>query len=287
MIEDMVNVEWRLLELSEGNPLSQTVLDEVITGQVAAGKSPPTIRFWSVSRPSISIGKNQDLKSDVNTVTAYEESLDIVRRASGGGSDFLSTDDICYSVIIPAGLLEHSSINLDKNYRHIYDKIEKALNKLGIESWFELPCNIMAGTKKIGNMAQFTPAGVVLVHGKIRYSLPLERTLRHFICKECPETHSLLLHKKVFAEAMTCVAEYKVPQKKLYDALKKYLLEGLRYRAGNLSDEERSLLSEKEKECNSVDWVLGKNVKGLKSYGFCDEHLNGVPVITLYPKVKV
>lgn len=287
MIESMVETEWRLLELSEGNPLSQTVLDDVITEQVAAGKSPPTVRFWSVSRPSISIGKNQDLKSDVNTITAYDEGIDIVRRASGGGSDFLSTDDICYSVIIPAGLLGHSSFDLDKNYRNIYDKIEKALNKLGIESWFELPCNIMAGTKKIGNMAQHAPSGVVLVHGKIRYSLPLERTLRHFICRECPKTHSLLLHKNIFAEAMTCVAEYKISQKKLYDALKKYLLEGLKYRAGDITDEERSLLSKKEQECSKDDWVWGRNIKGLKSYGFCDEHLNGVPVITLYPKVKV
>ncbi|VVB80783.1 Lipoate-protein ligase A subunit 1 [uncultured archaeon] len=283
MIEGMVETEWRLIELSSGHPVKQTAVDEVIIEQVAAGKSPPTIRFWQVERPTISVGRNQSLEDDVYVRKAVDDGIEIVRRPSGGGSDYLSADDICYSVIIPANLLSKSAINTTKNYLHVYKKIASALKSVGIETHFENPCNIMTGNRKIGNMAQFAPSGVVLVHGKIRYSLPLDRTLRHFVCKECKEAHSLLLHRKSFAEAMTCVADHKVPFRKLYSALKSALVEGLKYKSAEfISGEERKLLEDKEKFYDSDNWKKGASIPHKVRYGFCDEHLNGVPIIKLY-----
>jgi len=283
----MVEAEWRLLELSSGDPVEQTALDEVIVHQVGLGKSPPTVRFWRVNRPTISVGKHQDLYADVDVERARRNDISIVRRPSAGGSDYLSPNDLCYSVIIPAHMLGHDRLMLQKNYKFVYNKIERALKELGIQARFEKPCNIMTGTRKIGNMAQFTPSGVVLVHGKIRYELQMEQTLGHFTCVECTDKHSLLVHQENFAEAMTCVSEQGASPDHLYDTLRFQLLKDLKYSAGNITPEEKQLLADKSAAYKDTSWLEGRDFT-VKREGFCDEHLNGIPIIKIYkPQQKI
>lgn len=287
MFEKMVEAEWRLLELSSGEPVEQTAIDEVIVEQVGTGSSPPTIRFWQMDRPAISIGKAQDLYADVDVDSAEKDGVSIVRRQSSGGSDYLSPSDICYSVIIPAHLLSHDRYEVQQNYLWVYEKIERALGELGIQARFEKPCNIMTGDKKIGNMAQFNLAKVVLVHGKIRYSLPIEKTLGHFTCVECDDKHSLLAHKDNFVEAMTSVGQHEISMARLYTALRGQLMAGFKHSKGSLTPEEQKLLVEKKAFYSSKDWLGGVG-SHLKREGFCDEHLNGVPIINIYkPQQKV
>lgn len=280
-LEFMAQTQWRLLALSSGNAVEQTAIDEVIVEEVDANRSPATIRFWQVDNPTISIGTSQDLHADVDVALARTNNVTLVRRPSGGGSDYLSPSDICYSVIVPLEMLGHNRFNVEKNYRHVYEKIADAMKQLGIDVQFEKPCNIMTGPKKIGNMAQFTPRNVVLVHGKIRYELPIEQTLQHFTCTDCEQSHSLLEHRNIFEQAMTCVKEYGISAEVLYETLKTALTKDIIHVEGQLTDDEKQALEVKHALYKSTPWLEGTGTK-VKRFGFCDEHLNSVPIIRIY-----
>ncbi len=75
-------------------------LDEWLLEQHRAGKIPPVLRFYSWSRPTLSLGYHQkNWPPHWSKLTVPEQPLDVVRRPSGGRA-VLHQGDLTYALVI-------------------------------------------------------------------------------------------------------------------------------------------------------------------------------------------
>jgi lipoyl(octanoyl) transferase len=88
--------ELRLLDTGKGDAWFNMAVDEAILDSINKGTSPLTLRFYGWSRPAVSIGYFQSIEKIKNKLT---KKVDFVRRITGGGAVYHSTD-ITYSLII-------------------------------------------------------------------------------------------------------------------------------------------------------------------------------------------
>ena len=94
-------------------------------------RSPPTLRLYRWSAPTLSIGYGQDLGRDVDREACRARGIAIVRRVSGGRA-VLHDAELTYSVSAPAGLAGFGD-GLDAAYRGIAAGLVAALRLLGVE----------------------------------------------------------------------------------------------------------------------------------------------------------
>lgn len=156
--------------------------DESILRAVGAGMQPPTLRLYGWQPACLSLGYGQRA-SDVDFQRAAALGWDVVRRPTGGRA-ILHTDELTYSVTLPA---DHplAAGSVIESYRRISAALLNALWRLGAQAaadqqaaaqaasavCFETPSHYeltVEGRKLIGS-AQVRRFGGMLQHG----SLPL------------------------------------------------------------------------------------------------------------------
>lgn len=176
---------WRLLITPDCDGAYNMALDQAILEHVGVGNSPPTLRFFSWQPACLSLGQAQPAAdADLDRIRA--NGWTIVRRPTGGRA-ILHTDEITYSVALPAG---HPIVQGDivTSYRRLSAALQRALMNLGLQAradkrlekipegakgpvCFEVPSDyeITANGHKLVGSAQVRKYGGVLQHG----SLPL------------------------------------------------------------------------------------------------------------------
>lgn len=177
---------WRLLKTPAASAAFNMALDESILSTVVQKKAPPTLRLYSWSVPSLSLGYAQPV-SDVDQSELTRRNWQLVRRPTGGKA-ILHTDELTYSItaaldepLVAGSLLE--------SYQRISQALQKALQLLGTNTsaknkpglpndqskkepvCFQTPSDyeITWNGKKLIGSAQARKLGGVLQHG----SLPL------------------------------------------------------------------------------------------------------------------
>lgn len=75
---------WRLIEDGAGDALPNMARDEALFEAVAANEAPPTLRLYEWDRPSVSIGRFQNVDRTVNAANCERFGVPIARRITGG-----------------------------------------------------------------------------------------------------------------------------------------------------------------------------------------------------------
>jgi len=174
--------EWRLvLSGLQSGPINMAC-DEAILESVAAGQSPPTLRFYGWHPACMSLGFRQSWRVlDVDYCRSV--GWDIVRRPTGGRA-ILHIDELTYSVCAPIGEPRVKGGVLE-SYQRLSEAILAGLRELGLEpakanidpsivrndgpACFDVPSNYeitVHGHKLVGS-AQVRKQGVVLQHGTL------------------------------------------------------------------------------------------------------------------------
>jgi lipoate-protein ligase A len=177
MIERLVDIGWRLLPESSLLPAEHVALDEVLANAVAAGRRPPTLRFWAWAARAVIIGRFQSLQNEVDATAAREMGVTVVRRASGGGAMFVEPEaTITYSMYMPDHLVQGVSI------RDSYERLDRwaveVFREIGVEAGYQPLNDITSPAGKIGGAAQIRRPGVVLHHTTIAYQMNPDDMLR-------------------------------------------------------------------------------------------------------------
>ena len=193
---------WRLLVTPPTDGASNMAIDEAILQALADGLSHPTLRFYRWDPPCLSLGYNQK-HAEVDEAACAHLDYTWVRRPTGGRA-ILHTDELTYSVIVPAdeprvdgGIVEsyrRLSTGLLAGLRVLGADVfqaqtEKALNSQRSAVCFDTPSNyeITVNGKKLIGSAQVRRRGMVLQHG----TLPLTGDLtRIFACLRTDGKHS-------------------------------------------------------------------------------------------------
>lgn len=180
----MADAPWRLLMSGAARGAPNMAVDQAIMEAVAAGRVPPTLRFFAWEPACLSLGYTQPL-ADVDRARLAAFGWDLVRRMTGGRA-ILHTDELTYSVAVPG---DHPIVHGDivQSYRHLSRALLEGLRRLGAQPQadrradghraaanpvcFEVPSHYeitLDGRKLVGS-AQVRKFGAVLQHG----SLPL------------------------------------------------------------------------------------------------------------------
>ncbi|MBI3413559.1 MAG: lipoate--protein ligase family protein [Candidatus Aenigmarchaeota archaeon] len=227
-------MKWRVIPLQTGDAFTNMAVDEAVCEAVAAGKSPPTVRFYTWKPSAVSIGYFQNLNDEVDVNVAKELSVDIVRRRTGGGAVYHDAKgEITYSVIAPESGMPSG---IRESYQMICGWITGSLKNLGIESEFKPINDIIAGGKKISGNAQTRRNGVLLQHGTLLYDLDV-RTM--FTLLKVPREKISDKMIQSVEERVTKVLNFgNFSVQDVYDSVLKGFTDGKDYEMGCLSEEE-------------------------------------------------
>ncbi len=164
----------------EGTGIEQMAIDSWLLDQHVKGLQPPSLRFYTWSKPTISLGYHQrQFPESWNKLQWHEHPIDLVRRPTGGRA-VLHQGDLTYALV---------TSGLKGSRRDVYQQLCQFL----IEGWRDLGVALSFGTagrgyihnpncfgtataadlvtadgyKLIGS-AQVYRDGCVLQHGSIR-----------------------------------------------------------------------------------------------------------------------
>lgn len=155
-------MKWRVIPLETNDAYTNMAIDEAVTDS-----GEPTIRFYRWKPSAVSIGYFQSLHDVVDIEACREDSIDFVRRRTGGGAVYHDYNgEVTYSIIGPLGEFPE---DLTESYRVICGYVIDALASLGIESEFEPVNDVVTGGKKISGNAQTRRDGMLVQHGTILY----------------------------------------------------------------------------------------------------------------------
>ncbi|MFO7952569.1 MAG: lipoate--protein ligase family protein [Bacillota bacterium] len=183
--------QWRLILDPPMKGKDNMERDRELMEEVATGERPPTLRIYRWTPPAVSLGYFQDENEVVDLKACREAGVDVVRRPTGGRA-VLHDQELTYSIVVPEA---HPFINkggvLDA-YRAISRGLVTAFNLLGIVAAITPEKDSRAGLapgscfdsstayeiqvdgRKVVGSAQLRREGIVLQHGAIIFSLPVE-----------------------------------------------------------------------------------------------------------------
>ncbi|WP_425293564.1 lipoate--protein ligase family protein [Lampropedia puyangensis] len=153
-----------------------TALDEVLSLEVAAGRRPPTLRFWEWESPAVILGVFQSVRNEVDMAQAHAHGVTVVRRITGGGAMFVEPGSaITYSIYAPMELV--SELTIADSYAFLDDWVLHALKSLGIDAFYKPLNDIASPQGKIGGAAQkrFTQGATVLHHVTMSYDMDAQK----------------------------------------------------------------------------------------------------------------
>ncbi len=157
--------------------------DEALLGRVGRGDSPPTLRLYQWTPPTISLGYFQKY-TDYELLPPPAGELAVVRRQTGGGA-ILHDRELTYSLALPLGhfLLDGGPNEL---YAQAHDVVIACLARMGIEAWRGCETDastaargpffcfarrhcydVLIGDDKVAGSAQRRTRDALLQHGSI------------------------------------------------------------------------------------------------------------------------
>jgi len=269
---------WRFLDTGCGDAAYNMAVDEALLLSHEAGQSPPTLRVYTWSSPTLSLGYAQSIEKEVDTTACREHGVTPIRRPTGGRA-VLHDDEATYSIVMPLRL-DGREASITEHYRRIGLALEAALRRAGLAVTLERPSVLAAaprppspacfaalsryelsatGRKLVGS-AQKRGRRSLLQHGSIPLSMDRQRL---FACLRVPAGRREQLLGEAYASmaAVNEVAPAPLDAAALQRALRQGFVEwltgGAGMSAGGLSAAERGLVEKlRLTKYNSDAWNL-------------------------------
>ena len=243
---------------------------------VAAGSSPPTLRFYGWEPPCVSVGYAQAIRQEIDLEACVDKGYAWVRRPTGGRA-ILHVDELTYSVIAP---LHEPRVAGDilTSYRRLSLGLIAGLGRLGVEATqagtdsmprasgrsaacFDVPSpyEVMVWGRKLVGSAQARRRRVVLQHG----TMPLCGDVGR-LCEvlAVPQRERKTLHLTLGRRAVTLerVLGQRVGLEEVAEALARGFVQALHLTLvrGDLSDDERTALGPLREKHQRDEWLFSR-----------------------------
>lgn len=247
-------------------------IDEAIFLHTIKNNTPPTLRFYSTKPEAVSLGYFQDAGREIDLEKCRQESVDVVRRITGGKAVF-HFQEITYSVTASSGEKIFPK-NIIGTYNFISACLARGLSYVGIEARladgqrkaldgdFESFCfafpsqnELLVEGKKICGSAQMRKHGGFLQHGSLLTSFDAQKTAS-LLLPACGVENAAKIRKSVTAlgehlkESLAINEICAILEKGFADQL------GIELKEGKLSMEEEKLKNKLMKKYVSAAWNM-------------------------------
>lgn len=126
----------------------------------------PIFYLWQ-NRPSVIVGANQEINTEVNLDYLKEKQINLVRRVTGGGAVYHDLGNLNYTIV-------GNSDNLEKDYPEYARLMIQALQTLGIPATLSGRNDILVEGRKVSGFAKRVCKKRLMVHGTLMYNVDLE-----------------------------------------------------------------------------------------------------------------
>lgn len=126
--------------------------------------------FWR-NKPTILIGRFQNIDLEVNLEYTKKNNIEVVRRLSGGGAIYCDENNMQYTFITKK---ENKYGNIENTFKYFANPIVEALTSLGINAEFKGRNDILLNDAKISGNAQFHKDKKILHHGTLLFKANIE-----------------------------------------------------------------------------------------------------------------
>lgn len=143
------------------NPYQNLALEEYLLREYV--REEPLFLFY-VNTPSVIVGRNQNIYSEVNLRYTAVHDIYVLRRLSGGGTVYHDLGNLNYSVICPDQTHLH-------DFAYFTSFVTAALRAFGLETELRNRSSLFIGSRKISGSAQYATRGRLLHHGTLLYDV--------------------------------------------------------------------------------------------------------------------
>ena len=194
-----MNTKWRLIVDGDRDAAFNMAADDAMFRSRAAGRVPPTLRFYGWNGPAISLGRLQrSLAGKLDMDYCRESGTTLVRRPTGGRA-VIHGHDLTFSITLLESEIPSEYRSIVKSHQWLMSGIAAGLRSLG--ACAELgpdanrptpasisadcfahvaECDIRVGREKVVGAAQARSRGALLEQGSIPCTAPLVDTTRIF-----------------------------------------------------------------------------------------------------------
>ena len=152
-------------------------MDEAMT-KAAASEQRYTLRLWWAGSPTVVIGRSESPEVVANLESCGRLGIDVIRRASGGGTVLQMPGVLNYSLTAPAPPIFDIRRTFAVGARYLI----RVLAQFSLEAQQRGISDVALGELKISGNAMAKRWGGLLLHGTLLYDLDLdlvESCLRH------------------------------------------------------------------------------------------------------------
>lgn len=123
----LAGLEWRLIEDGAAPGAWNMAVDTALLEAARRDLTPPTLRLYGWSRPTLSLGRHQDLRAGIDHAFRHRRGIDLVRRPTGGRA-VLHDQEVTYSIVLPAALGRGAGVG--EVYRNLSGALLAGLSEL-------------------------------------------------------------------------------------------------------------------------------------------------------------
>ncbi len=168
---------FRLLDTGSISGAANMALDKIILEEVAAGSSPPTLRFLQFKPSAALVGYHQDVSLEIRLDYCREHGIDVNRRLTGGGSILFQESAVGWEIFGRSG--RHPFCG---GYEEILHRICRcaadAISRFGIQAKFRPRNDIEVNGRKISGTGGTTLSGGFMFQGTLLVRNEVESFLK-------------------------------------------------------------------------------------------------------------
>jgi lipoate-protein ligase A len=160
----------RLLDLTMPTPAENLALDDALLDELEEQGGDPVLRFWESDCHFVVLGRSSRIDDDVYVDACTEDGLQVLRRASGGGTVLQGPGCLSYALVAPFTL--HPQLaNIRSTNQYVLERIAAALQRWEPSIVIQGISDLTVGGMKISGNAQRRSRKSMLFHGTIIYAM--------------------------------------------------------------------------------------------------------------------
>lgn len=204
---------------------------------------------WNVN-PTVIIGHNQDIESEVNLDYCREHGIEVVRRRSGGGCVYADKDNIMTSYVC-------AETDVEATFKRYIGMVAAQLRRMGIDAEASGRNDITVGERKISGNAYYLLPTRSIVHGTMLYDTNIE----HMLNAITPSKAKLESHRVKSVESRITTVSRLKPEMS-FEEFHDKLTSGLQTGEYKLSSREIADIETIEQEYYRPEWIdKGNRIK--------------------------